>query len=143
MINKEILKHDLETIINKGKNNKGDLLHRKWGIVDEISNKYGIFSFYEITNHLENKLDLEYTIDLIIKEILLDIFKEEGVEIDIENKDKSDIRDYIRLINQVYQLNISDEKINNVYKNMSLYTDNEKYKLFITHNKIILSQAII
>lgn len=141
MVNKEILKNDLETIINRGKNSKGDLLHRKWGIVDEISNKYGIFSFYEITNHLENKLDLEYTIDLIIKEILLDIFKEEGVEIDIENKDKSDIRDYIRLINQVYQLNISDEKINNVYKNMSLYTDNEKYKLFITHNKIILSQA--
>lgn len=141
MINKEILKNDLETIINRGKNSKGDLLHRKWGIVDEISNKYGIFSFYEITNHLENKLDLEYTIDLIIKEILLDIFKDDGVEIDIENKDKSDIKDYIRLINQVYQLNISDEKINNVYKNMSLYTDNEKYKLFITHNKIILSQA--
>lgn len=141
MINKEILKNDLETIINRGKNSKGDLLHRKWGIVDEISNKYGIFSFYEITNHLENKLDLEYTIDLIIKEILLDIFKDDGVEIDIENKDKSDIKDYIRLINQVYQLNISDEKINNVYKNMSLYIDNEKYKLFITHNKIILSQA--
>lgn len=141
MINKEILKNDLETIINRGKNSKGDLLHRKWGIVDEISNKYGIFSFYEITNHLENKLDLEYTIDLIIKEILLDIFKDDGVEIDIENKDKSDIKDYIRLINQVYQLNISDEKINNVYKNMSLYTDNEKYKLFITHKKIILSQA--
>lgn len=141
MLNKEILKNDLEGIINRGKNSKGDLFHRKWAIVDEINNKYGVFTFYEITNHLEYKINLDSIIEFITKEILLDIFKEEGVEIDIESKDKSDIIDYLRLINQVYQLNISDDKIKNVYKNMSLYTNNKNYELFITHNKIILNQA--
>lgn len=140
MITREELKKDLKAIINNGKQSEGDSLHRKWKIVDEISNKYGVFSFYEITRHFEFKTDIDYIVESIADNIILDFLNENGTEIDIKEKDKSDIIDYLRLINQVYKLGINDNTIQGVSKNMYIETSNKSYELYVSSDKIVLNR---